>query len=1159
MPRDRYSPQLGDDLADLLRARFAAVDADLELTLSNQAGAVARFALASAKAAGITLEQLQQEVAQLARSWRADVEALLGADDDPAGIVGLFPRAYRDRIPPRLAAAHARSVNEMLAAGRTLALVMDIRPDGLHIAGFHPGGPLGLSRFVPLLESVGLTVIEELPDHLEGEHDLWAHDFLCAPAMGGVDPEAGTLTAAILACWDGRCETDSLNRLVTTAGMPWQDIAVLRAYRRYRRQLGTAFTPDYVNDALVTNPVATLALMAVFRDRFGPDPDPGAVDRAHAAIDDVESRDHDRILRDLLELVLATVRTNAWATHGSETLWDQRWPTLALKVDPASVTELPLPRPHREIFVNGPGLEGTHVRAGAKARGGIRWSDRFDDVRTEVLQLMEAQVLKNALIVPTGAKGGFVVKGGTGDATDVADRYRRFIAALLSVTDNLVEGQSVPPDGVRCHDEGDPYLVVAADRGTATFSDLANEIATDHGFWLGDAFASGGSSGYDHRGLGITARGAWEIARLHFAEIGIDPEVEEISAVGVGDMSGDVFGNGMVRSPTMRLLGAFDHRHVFIDPDPDPAVALAERLRLKDLPGSTWDDWDRSRLSDGGMIVPRAAKLVELTPQVQRLLAVADDAMSPPALIRALLSLNVDLLWFGGIGTWVRADAEPDEDVDDRANTEERVTAGDLHARVIVEGGNLAMTRRARWQYAGRGGRANLDAIDNAAGVTISDAEVNLKILLDDAVADGTIDRDERNALLRDWTDDVVASVLSQVRRQAWSLGAEVARGAAIRPALAMVRDTCESAIGHALPGLDSLDDRVGLSRPQVAVLSSVVRQHLADRMLGLPDFEPLFDAERAARLLPAGARKRFADHVERHPLRPQLAATGLVNDLVNLLGPTGPWALAMVASPNRRSDGAIDDDSLDRALLALACAFETLDVHDRLLRIDEERDLLGADRRREAERLLEKAVRATASVLLRGTPTAHDLPRDRRVLAAMWAAFEADRPGTAGQQGQRETVRRHLTDNLVHDELAVLLATASDLHVIPVLLRLARRMPDVDVPVALDVVLRASAGLGLDRIQTVLDRHEVADDRWARAQVHGLRSDIEDVRVEAATVVLTDAAAPEEALAVFMSARREDIAEASEILADVEAIRPPRLDAIAVAVRVLRDASRQQ
>jgi glutamate dehydrogenase len=517
----------------------------------------------------------------------------------------------------------------------------------------------------------------------------------------------------------------------------------------------------------------------------------------------------------------------------------------------------------------------------------------------------------------------------------------------------------------------------------------------------------------------------------------------------------------------------------------------------------------------------------------------------------------VDLLWFGGIGTWVRADAEPDDDVDDRANAEERITASDLRARVIVEGGNLAMTRRARWQYASRGGRANLDSIDNAAGVTISDAEVNLKILLDDAVSDGTIDGEERNALLRDWTDDVVASVLGQVRRQAWSLGAEVARGSAIRPALAMVRQTCEADIDQALPGLDALDERVGLSRPQVAVLGSVVRRRLADRMLERHDFEPLLDADRAGRMLPPGARKRFADHVVRHPLRRELAATGLVNDLVNLLGPTGPWSLAMLASPNRRGDGAIDETTLDQALLALACAFETLDVHTRLLRIDEERDVLGADRRREAERLLELAVRATASVLLRGKPTAQDIPGDRRVLAAMWAALEADRPGTAGQQGKRETVRRHLADNLVHDELAGLLAAAPDLHVVPVLLRLARRTPDLDVPVALDIALQASAGLGLDRIAPVLDRHESAEDRWARAQVHGLRSDIEDARVAAAAAVLTDPAPPEEALAVFMAARREDIAAANEIIAEVEAIRPPRLDAIAVAVRVLRDASR--
>ena len=1154
MPRERYSPQLGEDLGELLQDRFGASSSELELTLSVRGGAVARYIMSAiGPGVSVDVDALERDVATLARSWHDELGQL--AREDPHGIVELFPRSYRDRVAPQLAAAHVAVVTAMLDERRTLAMHVDLRADGLHVDGFHPDGQLILSDFLPLLESVGLTVIEERPDRLGGEHDLWAHDFLCTPALGGIAPEPGMLAAAIDACWEGRCEVDSLNRLVTTAGMPWQDIAVLRAYRRYRRQLGTAFTTEYVNDALVHNPVAALALIGWFRARFDPDhDDPDAAAVALEAINDIESRDMDRILRDLFELIGATVRTNAFATVDDTSLWEQSPPTLALKFDGAAVPEAPDPRPWREIFVHGPLLEGTHLRAGPKARGGLRWSDRHDDVRTEVLALMQAQVLKNALIVPTGAKGGFVVKRAGNDPADqVEDRYRRFVTALLSVTDNLVGGASVHPERVHCWDEGDPYLVVAADRGTATFSDVANELAIQHGFWLGDAFASGGSTGYDHRRLGITARGAWEIARLHFAEIGIDPETEEISAVGVGDMSGDVFGNGMVRSATLRLVGAFDHRHVFIDPDPDPAAALVERQRLKELAGSSWDDFDRQVLSEGGMVIPRSAKAVELSAQAQMLLSTAEAAMTPPQLIRALLGLNVDLLWFGGIGTWVRGDDETDEAVGDRANAEVRIPVSNLRARVVVEGGNLAMTRAARWQYAARGGRANLDAIDNAAGVAISDAEVNLKILLDGAVGDGTISETERAKLLDDWTDDVVADVLGRVRRQAWSLGAEVARGAGVRPALALVRRSQPAIFDQALPGIEDLDEDIGLSRPQVAVLSSIVRRDLADRMLANAFFDPLLDSERASRLLPAGATERFADHVQAHPLRRQLAAAALANNLVNLLGPTSVWSLAMLTGPERRSGDPIPDAALDRTQLALIAAMEMLDLHPILLRIDEERDLLGAERRRQAEAVLAQTVEALGAVLLRSHLDPALIEDGRRVLRSMRAALESAAIGPPPRQAARASELDTLSDNLVAPDVAAVLATAPDLHAAPAVLRLAAERGDLDVPHATDVILRVSAALGLDRLERAIERDRVLDDRWALLQGHGVRSDIEDVRWQAAKEVLARGDGTS-AIETFVADHNERIQSAAELVSAVDRTRPTRLDAIAVAVRAVRD-----
>ena len=591
---------------------------------------------------------------------------------------------------------------------------------------------------MPMLEHLGLRVIEERPTRLvDGTGETWLQDFgVLGPTDRPLDlDEAGERIAdCIAAVWRGEAESDSLNRLVITTSLDWRQVAVLRAYRKYRQRLGSRFTESYQHDVIAANPHITEKQVQLFERRFDP-----ARERDEAAeaalreeiledLDAVASLDHDRILRNQLGLIEATVRTNAY--RGGRR-------ALAFKVRSAEVPAMPQPAPLFEIYIYSPDVEGIHLRGGKIARGGIRWSDRMD-YRTEVFGLMRAQMTKNAVIVPDGAKGGFHLTRRPEDPAElraeVERQYVTYISGLLDVTDNLVDGEVVHPEGVRVLDDDDTYLVVAADKGTATLSDTANRVAERYGFWLGDAFASGGSNGYDHKALGITARGAWESLKRHFRELDIDPRIDAFTVVGIGDMSGDVFGNGMLLSDRIRLVAAYDHRHIFIDPDPDPDRGFAERKRLFELAGSSWDDYDRDAISEGGGVWPRSAKSIPLSPEIRAALGVEDEALAPTDVIRAILRAPVDVLWNGGIGTVVKASFETDADAHDRSSDAIRVDASDLRCRVVAEGGNLGFTQRARIEFAAGGGRINADFIDNSAGVDCSDHEVNLKILLNVAV-----------------------------------------------------------------------------------------------------------------------------------------------------------------------------------------------------------------------------------------------------------------------------------------------------------------------------------------------------------------------------------------------------------------------------------------
>ena len=803
-----------------------------------------------------------------------------------------------------------------------------------HRLALYLDAPATLSELMPILGHLDIEVVDEHPTRFERPDAgaCWLYDMgvrLPVTPAGPADGLVDRLTGAVRAAWTGDAESDRFSALVLHAGLHWREAALLRAYARYGHQVGTAFGTTYVADQLIAHPEAARALVGLFRERFDPaaPAEPGGAEAADAALTDLDARidavaslDADRILRGLRDLVLATRRTN----------WFSDRPVLALKIDPRDVPGMPKPVPRHEIFVYSPQVEGVHLRLGSVARGGLRHSDRPKDYRTEVLGLVKSQGVKNAVIVPVGAKGGFVVRAPDPSPEHVRECYRAFVGGLLDVTDDLRPAPDggtriVPPPGVVRRDGDDPYLVVAADKGTATYSDLANEVAVERGFWLGDAFASGGSVGYDHKAMGITARGAWESVVRHFAELGRDANTDPLTVVGIGDMSGDVFGNGMLCSEHLRLVAAFDHRHVFLDPDPDPARSFAERRRLFALPRSSWADYDPALLSPGGGVWPRTAKSVPIAPQVRAVLGLPEtvSALSPPELIRAILTAPVDLLWNGGIGTYIKASTQTHAQVGDAANVAIRVDGRDLRARVVAEGGNLGATQAGRVEYARAGGRINTDAIDNSAGVDCSDHEVNVKILLDRLVADGALDRGTRDRLLATTTDEVARLVLADNVAQNTALGvarshAEHMVGVHGRLLADLVERTGLDCEVEGLPTPAECADRAehaqGLCAPELATLLAHTKIDLTRRLLASgPAPCPAFE-HRLRTYFPEPLRG-YRDAIAGHQLHREITATALVNEMVDRAGIS--YAFRLTEALGSDADDAV------RAYCVVAAVFD--------------------------------------------------------------------------------------------------------------------------------------------------------------------------------------------------------------------------------------------
>ncbi len=918
VPRDNYDTALRLKLGAVLAEAYHGTVTYSQANLTESV--LARLQIIVETEPGhipnVDPEEVERRLAEVARSWEDKLrEALVAARGEADGLAltlryrNAFPTSYQDRFGGDAAVYDVELIERALATdGLTQNLY---RPAGaapeclrFKVYGTPPARPL--SDVLPMLENMGVKVVDENPYDIRlGEADppVWMRDLSLVSEDGAPVEIAAVREAfheAFEQVWRGELENDAFNKLVLRAGLVAREVGILRAYCKYLRQAQAPFSEAYMQETLARNPKLARALIDLFRTRFDPAyaGDRGTALRGEIGhlLDAVANPDEDRILRRFLNLVEATLRTN-YFQRGAD---GRPKPSLSLKLNSEAVAELPLPRPVREIFVYSPRFEAIHLRGGLVARGGIRWSDRREDFRTEVLSLMKAQMVKNTVIVPVGSKGGFVLKRAPADREKLQGEgiecYKLMMRGLLDITDNLAGNAVVPPPDVVRHDGDDPYLVVAADKGTATFSDIANGISAEYGFWLDDAFASGGSAGYDHKEMAITSRGAWESVKRHFRELGKDIQTTPFTVVGIGDMSGDVFGNGMLMSRYIRLLAAFDHRHIFLDPDTDPERSFAERQRLFNKPRSSWADYDKSVISGGGGVFERGLKTIPLSPEVRALLGLEVEEISPAELMHTLLQADVELFFFGGIGTYVKASSESHADASDRANDAIRIDASQLRAQVVGEGANLAVTQRARVEYALRGGRLNTDFIDNSAGVDCSDHEVNIKILLGDVERTGGLTRPERDELLRSMTDEVGLLVLRDNFLQTQALSVTHLLGAHLldRVARLMRQLEKEGRLHRAiefLPDEDVLAERaqrrLGFTRPELSVLLSYTKMSIYDELLGsdLPD-DPAME-EDLRLYFPAPLRDRYAGPIARHRLHREIVATSVTNSMVNRVGLT--------------------------------------------------------------------------------------------------------------------------------------------------------------------------------------------------------------------------------------------------------------------------------
>jgi glutamate dehydrogenase len=1130
LPRDRYTTAVRLTMQDILVREFGGASIDYTARVSESPWAVVHFTVrlpddtrpASIDTSEENRLRVQALLIESARTW---ADRLIGAvrsgsiDQELAEhYAEAFPEDYKQAVAPQQAIADITIIEAL--HDDSVKLVYTEGDD--HVASltwFLGGRSASLSQLLPMLQCMGVIVLEERPFTVTRPDGLpvWIYQFRISlhPTIPSSrerrqrEENAVRISDAVTAIWYGQAEIDRFNELVMRAGLNWHQVEILRAYAKYLRQAGFPYSQAHIESVLCGNPHTAKSLVDLFEAIFAPESSKGAHHKQAAAaavakdIDALVSLDTDRVLRAFASLVQATLRTNYFVTgEGSA----RAQGVLSMKLNPELIDQLPLPRPKFEIFVYSPRVEGVHLRFGWVARGGVRWSDRREDFRTEILGLVKAQEAKNAVIVPVGAKGGFVVEKPplpTGDA--VADRdaqraegiacYKQFIAGLLDVTDNVDRrtGKVIAPEKVVRRDGDDAYLVVAADKGTATFSDIANDVAKSYGFWLGDAFASGGSVGYDHKAMGITAKGAWESVKRHFHEMGVDTQTEDFTVVGIGDMSGDVFGNGMLLSKHIRLIAAFDHRHIFVDPDPDPAASFLERQRMFKLPRSSWADYDASLISQGGGVFSREQKSIALSPQMRRTLQIDDDTtdMTPPELIRAVLCAPVDLLFNGGIGTYVKAEPESNADVGDRANDPVRVNANQLRAKVIGEGGNLGVTQRGRIEFDLCGGRINTDALDNSAGVDLSDHEVNIKILVDSLVTAGKVDEQNRTALLESMTDEVATLVLADNAQQNDLMGTSRANAASMLNVHARLIKDLEVRRGlnrelEALPSDKEITRRhdigLGLTSPELATLMAHVKLDLKDQVLSSELPEQDVFASRLPQYFPAQLRDHFTAEIRSHQLRREIVTTMLVNDVVDCGGITFAYRVT--------EDAGVTPPDAVRTFVATDAIFGIGDIWRRIREAGEDGSISAAlsDRMTlNVRRLLDRAARW----LLNYRPQPLAVGAEINRFGAQVRFLAPRIPGWL-RGGDRDIVAKVATEFVSHgatEDLAGAVASAlysySLLDIIDI-----SDIIDRDSAEVADTYFALMGYLGIHRLLTAVSELP-RDDRWHSLARLAIRDDI--------------------------------------------------------------------
>ncbi len=1186
LPRDRYTTAVRERIAGILKTQLGGDSLEYTARVSESLLARLHFVIRPKPGEMIgdfNQTDLERRLSEAARSWRDDFVAAAHAEygEEEGALLARkyadsFPEAYKEDYAPRTGAVDLGRLEGIAGDGGldlSFYQMPDAGPQEARLKIFRTGSPVSLSEVLPTLSSMGVEVVDERPYSLDGlERESYIYDFGLRYHRPLPADSRELFQDAVTAVWEGDNEVDGFNALVLAVGLTWRQATVLRAYAKYMRQGGTPFAQDYIEDALQANVDITRSLVALFEARFDPGRNGNLAadgesrraktgeieDRINRALDDVASLDHDRILRSYLTVVRATLRTNYYqldAQGGTKSY-------ISLKLKPDAIPELPEPRPKFEIFVYSPRVEGVHLRFGAVARGGLRWSDRRDDFRTEVLGLVKAQMVKNTVIVPVGAKGGFFCK----QLPDPGQRdqwmaegiacYKTFISGLLDITDNLQGKDTVPPKRVVRHDGDDSYLVVAADKGTATFSDIANGVAKDYGFWLGDAFASGGSVGYDHKAMGITARGAWESVRRHFREMGVDCQAEEFTCVGIGDMSGDVFGNGMLLSEHTRLVAAFDHRHIFLDPSPVSATSYAERKRLFDLPRSSWQDYDESLISQGGGVYSRQLKSIPISPQVRAALALDDlvRAMTPAELMRAILLAQVDLLWNGGIGTYVKSAEETHSEVGDKANDAIRVNGGDLRCRCVGEGGNLGLTQRGRIEYARTGGRINTDFIDNSAGVDTSDHEVNIKILLDQVVANGDLTEKQRNDLLASMTEEVGALVLVDNYEQNQAL----ANSAIQAPQLLHVHEDWIRRLERqglldreleALPSRKTVATRhdrgQGLTPPELSVLLAYTKIVLADELIGTGIADDPFLRNDLFSYFPTPMRQTYRDRMETHPLRREIIVTQVVNDLVNGAGMTFFHRLS--------EETAATADELVRANFVAREIFGSRALIDEINSYDNKIDAGVQTRMRlEMRTLVERASRWLINN--RRPPMDSEGTVDFFGVVAQ-QVVTALPDLLSGREGDAFTARRDaLVERGVPEDLAVRVAVLPPAYQALNIVETAKR-DDMDPLEVVRVHFALGERLGLSALVArilALPR----DDRWQTMARAALRDDLHSVHAQLTAQVLAETATDQPAPVRVADWEEEDtvvvgraVGTLSEICADEHA----DLARLSVGLRVVR------